>query len=251
LLSRLVQVQTPRPGLHVYYRCEVYGGNLKLARVLVNDPSGGPPTPKTVIEIKGEAGYCLTAPSPPSCHPTLRSYRFVSGQDLTTIPTITACERKILWECAKEFNTWQPPVRTRGPAPARRPGTADRPGDDFNERVDWARILEPHGWSWAGAGSGGAECWCRPGKVHGVSATTNHGGYDLLYVFSANAAPFEPDTAYTKFHAYALLKHDGDFNAAARALAGQGYGRHGRRTTQVDPYDRYGGYPMRSRRQGR
>jgi len=53
--------------------------------------------------------------------------------------------------------------------------------------------------------------WCRPGKKSGTSATTNFGGSDLLYVFSSNAEPFEQQTAYSKFHAYALLYHDGDF----------------------------------------
>src|SRR5262249_15239260 len=49
-----------------------------------------------------------------------------------------------------------------------------------------------------------------------------------------NAAPFEgasggkPCTPYNKFGAFALLNHGGDFKAAARDLAGQGYGDQGR-----------------------
>jgi hypothetical protein len=42
-------------------------------------------------------------------------------------------------------------------------------------------------------------------------------------VFSSNAWPFEPQTAYSKFAAYALLEHHGDFRAAARLLALKGY----------------------------
>jgi len=37
-------------------------------------------------------------------------------------------------------------------------------------------------------------------------------------VFSSSAAPFEPDTSYGKFAAFALVEHEGDFSAAARAL---------------------------------
>jgi hypothetical protein len=33
-----------------------------------------------------------------------------------------------------------------------------------------------------------------------------YAGSDLLYVFSSNAWPFEPEAAYTKFSAYALLE---------------------------------------------
>jgi hypothetical protein len=66
--------------------------------------------------------------------------------------------------------------------------------------------------------------WCRPGKDEGTSATTNYAGSGLLYVFSTNAAPFEADTAYTPFAAFAMLECGGDFVAAARTLRGQGYG---------------------------
>ena len=39
---------------------------------------------------------------------------------------------------------------------------------------------------------------------------------------------FEPDTAYSKFGALALLKHDGVSTDTARALAAEGYGEHTR-----------------------
>jgi hypothetical protein len=39
-----------------------------------------------------------------------------------------------------------------------------------------------------------------------------------------NAFPFEPEHAYTKFAAYTILSHRGDFTAAAKTLADAGYG---------------------------
>jgi hypothetical protein len=71
--------------------------------------------------------------------------------------------------------------------------------------------------------------WRRPRKDGaGWSATTgaceSKAGKQLFYVFSSNAAPFEAGTPYSKFGAYALLNHGGDFGAAAKALAGLGYG---------------------------
>jgi hypothetical protein len=121
-------------------------------------------------------------------------------------------------------------------------------GDDFNRRADWGDILRPHGWTYAGKGGGGSDQWCRPGKGRGTSATTNFGGSDLLFVFSTNADPFEEGKGYTKFSAYALLEHNGDFHAAARALARQGYGRvkkQGRRR-HADSFERYATYHVRS-----
>jgi hypothetical protein len=42
-------------------------------------------------------------------------------------------------------------------------------------------------------------------------------------VFSTNAHPFEPERAYHKFAAFALLNAGGDFIKAATILAHQGY----------------------------
>jgi len=110
------------------------------------------------------------------------------------------------------------------PAPATTRAEAQRPGNQFNARADWHAILEPHGWRCVGH-RGQTGYWRRPGRTEpGWSATTNFAGRGFLYVFSTNAAPFDPDTAYTPFAAYALLQHRGDFTAAAKALAAQGYG---------------------------
>ncbi|WP_227469342.1 hypothetical protein, partial [Actinomyces sp. HMSC065F12] len=46
-----------------------------------------------------------------------------------------------------------------------------------------------------------------------------------LYVFTTSTS-FQPETPYTKFAAYALLNHGGDYQAAARQLAHDGYGTH-------------------------
>ena len=104
----------------------------------------------------------------------------------------------------------------------------DRPGDHYNAREPWGDILCPYGWKLFHA-TAGAVYWCRPGKsLSGISASTGFckgpDGNDLLYVFSTSAAPFEAEASYSKFAAYALLNHRGDYAAAARALMHAGYG---------------------------
>jgi bifunctional DNA primase/polymerase-like protein len=237
LMARLVQVQTPRPGRHLYYRCAEYGGSEKLAYAPEVDATGRPvvddrgrPKRKTLIETKGEGGYCLVPPSPSACHPSRRRYLLAEGSpDLTQVPTITPAERNTLLTTARQLNRWTAPAPPRRQMPAA-PGGCGRPGDDFDEHADWADILEPYGWEAVGT-SGGTTYWRRPGKGDGVSATTGYcgaaKGADLLYVFSSNANPFEADTAYHKFAAFALLEHDGDFSAAAKALRSRGYGAGG------------------------
>lgn len=223
LLDRLVHVQTPRPGLHIYYRCQKIEGSQKLARI--PDPARDGKRPKTVIETKGEGGYCLAPPSPASCHPTQRCYLFTNGIGLTEVTEISPQERQVLLDAAKTFDVWSTvrPVRQRTHA-VQRSSENRRPGDDFNERADWADILQPFGWVYAGT-NGVADYWTRPDKAEGCSATTNYQESDLLYVFSTNADPFEQDISYSKFAAYALLNHDRDFIEAAAALKERGYGR--------------------------
>jgi hypothetical protein len=110
--------------------------------------------------------------------------------------------------------------------PAGVPDAELRPGDDFNLRgPDWKELLD--GWECVGQ-TGTERSWRRPGKDEGQSATAGHckkgDGAELFYVFTSNAPPFTQGEPYTKFAVYALLRHGGDFGAAARDLAAQGYG---------------------------
>jgi len=98
---------------------------------------------------------------------------------------------------------------------------ADRPGDDFNYRGDVRAVLEQFGWVRTKGGEN--EYWRRPGKTSGTSATLKD---RVFYVFSSNAAPFEPNRAYSPFAVYTLLHHGGDYEQAARSLRELGYGNH-------------------------
>lgn len=212
--------RTPSGGVHWLYRCETISGNTKLAQRSGPTTEDGKPTRKTLIETRGQGGYVIAAPSHGTVHPSGKPYESVSG-GLPSIVTITSEERADLWDLARAFDAFQD--RQRKPITDRTPGkTGTRPRDVFNERATWGEILEPHGWTYLYT-HGGTEYWRRPGKREGISATVNFGGSDLLYVFSSST-PLEPDTGYSKFAAYAHLNHDGDFTAAARALAEQGYG---------------------------
>jgi hypothetical protein len=237
LLRRLVQVQSPRPGRHVYYRCSEFGGSQKLAAAMM-ERADKPERPEkvTLIETKGEGGYCLVPPSPRWCHPSLKCYRLVEGSpDLMAVPVISPAERSVLLTAARSFNRCTTPVLSTAPrSPVRQAirscesGREGRPGDVFNQEADWEEILVPHGWVRAGS-SGNTTHWRRPGKDCGTSATTGHcqsseDGIDLFHVFSSNAEPFEEGRSYSKFTAYALLEHQGDLSAAARELRSRGYG---------------------------
>jgi hypothetical protein len=92
--------------------------------------------------------------------------------------------------------------------------------DAYSSTSSWADVLEPHGW----------ECldidpdedgtrWLHPAATSSCSATIRYG---CLFVYSTNTRfevtePGSPK-GYKKFRAYAVLNHNGDLRAAARAL---------------------------------
>lgn len=225
LVERLVIESSQSGGRHVAYRSTApVPGNRKLAQRTIIVASAEPViiagkryVPRrvgdhfevlcTLIETRGEGGLFLCAPTP--------GYRVEQGI-FEQIPVVSEAERNILIEAACSLNEAIPPTeRARGAA-----AVAGRPGDDFNERGEIREVLRRHGWQLVRGGEN--EYWRRPGKEQGWSATLRNG---ILYVFSSNAAPFEPDRAYAPFSVYTLLDHAGDFAAAAAALRADGFGQ--------------------------
>lgn len=212
---------TPR-GAHLMYRCPEIAGNTKLAR----DPHG-----KAFIETRGEGGYVIIAPSNGRVHPSGLDYQCVSGS-LATLQTITAIERRDLFELARSMDDApKPPIESHSERVDSHP--INRPGEDFNRRSSWNELLESHGWTRVFK-RGDTTYWRRPGKSTGVSATTGYAGTDYLYVFTSSTG-LDSDRAYTKFSVYALLNFSGDFRAATTALVKAGYGEPATRSAAVSP----------------
>lgn len=235
LVDRLVVETSPSGGWHVVYRCaEPVCGNLKLAQRREGldgpdevvrfgkrmkpraDQAGRWHIVQTLIETRGEGGLFLCAPT--------TGYQLVQSA-FTALPTLTMNERDVLLRCAAALNAILPaPIDPQPVSPS-----GERPGDDFNRRADFPALLQHHGWTLIQDGAN--QRWCRPGKTNSTSATLKDG---VFYVFSSNAAPFEPSRGYSPFAAYALLEHHGDFHAAATHLRSSGYGVPAANDVDVD-----------------
>ena len=214
--------ESPAAGIHWPYRCSEIGGNTKLARrpKVPEEMTHPEDKVKVLIETRGEGGFIITAPSYGDVHPSGRPYRLLRG-GFETIAAITPEERTSLFELARTFDRMEKQT-VKEPPPQKSSVSGLRPGDDFNARGDWANVLEPYGWRLVFE-RGEEGYWRRPGKDEGASATINFQGSDLLYVFSTST-PFDSERGYSKFSAYALLYHGGDYAAAAKTLSGMGYG---------------------------
>ncbi|WP_134324697.1 phage/plasmid primase, P4 family [Cumulibacter soli] len=222
--------QTPSGGVHYLYRVDgEVRGNTKLAR----DCAG-----EATIETRGAGGWVVIAPSAGRTHPTGKPWRVLVGGP-ATVPVITEDERDALHAIAAMLDETPPREEPHQPAATgilaqidEQPASigGKRPGDDFNERATWDDILTPHGWQKAHR-LGRGHAWTRPGKHvrDGTSATTNQAadGVDRFYVFSSST-DFDTETPYTKYAAYTLLNHGGDYKAAAKQLAKDGYGEQRR-----------------------
>jgi hypothetical protein len=208
LFKKLVIQTTQNNGFHVCYSCpeiEIPGN-----QVLAQYSNGE--SLKTLIETRGEGGYFLADPSP--------GYKLKQGK-FTHIAQITPSEREILLRCASLLNEYATPARSSKPSSNGQNRTGLSPGDDYNQRGDIRAFLESKGWTYTGS-QGDIERWRRPGKDRGNSASLLDG--KTFYNFSSNAHPLEPNQSYDLFGLYTFYEHGGDFKAAAKALAREGYG---------------------------
>lgn len=238
LMERLPIVRTGSGAFHVYFRHTVRNasgnppGGTKLARR--ENPSTG--KVETLVETRGHGHQVVAPGSHVDVHPAKRPYEHIAGPPLTETPNITAEEREIILKAARSFDQMPHTVQVdQDQSPRERPPEGrNLPGDAYDRTgPKWSEILEPKGWAFVKK-CGESERWARPGKEgDGCSATTNYDGHDLLTVFSENADPFEvwadpPQCErrqhYSKFSAYALLYHNGNFGEASDYLEAQGYG---------------------------
>jgi hypothetical protein len=102
LLERLVCEETPRGGRHYGYCCVEWAGSTTLARCPSGPDAHGRERFKTLIEVKGEGGQCVVAPTPAGVYPdhAERGYTLVHG-DWTRVPLISPKARRVLRACAQ------------------------------------------------------------------------------------------------------------------------------------------------------
>lgn len=220
---------TPSGGLHWLYKISdgAVPGNTKLARRA--GENGGV---DVFAETRGEGGFVITAPSGGSCHPSGGEWTLLRG-GIESIPTLTMSERNALHQVFTMFDEMPKPQTVAEDLAPKAEGGALSPGDDYNERMTWDEILLPLGWSKIYT-KGEATVWRRPGKNEGISATTNFGGNDKLFVFSTSTI-FDAEQSYSKFGAFAHINCGGDFKRAANELRNQGYGQSSLHTLDTLP----------------
>lgn len=236
LYERLTISKTGGGGDHALYRCEEVEGNLKLAMRAIEVPEGTKNakrdgdrwiTEKTLFETRGQGGQIVAPGSPLSVHDSGQPYKWIQG-DETTIPTMTPAERELLLGLARALNEYHPKEEKRERTEYKKAERCNteglKPGDDYSERGDPLEVLLNHGWTISHQ-RGSVVFLKKPGaKGKGHHATLHAVAHNVFYNFSTSVTPFDHKRGYSAFQVYALLEHNGDFKAAAKALAAMGYG---------------------------
>lgn len=205
-------------GLHIYWSlidAMLFPQGLALARSLLRrlaimlEADLAAAEPARILRVPASLNHKYDPPRPVAITHWAPSLRYSVGQFETMLADVADGRRKDGGPRLVIAPDSSPAGRFNG----------SRPSDEFNRRARWSAILEPRGWQLYHA-SGDYRLWTRPGKSRaaGPSASTNYRGNGLLHVFSSNAAPFVADCNYSKFAAFALLEHAGDFARAAAEI---------------------------------
>jgi uncharacterized protein YaaR (DUF327 family) len=233
--SSLLIAQTKSGGYHIYYRCSLIQGNLKLAnRPTTRDEKNATYTKeiesgatkekalrvaendkvRVLIETRGQGGYVVAPPTP--------GYSYIQGEP-GNIPILTPEERDSLLSIAKSFNELpqaEPKVSTPTTVTPSSPGLS--PFEDYNERGDVVDYLEDKGWKVVRR-TAQKIYLLRPGDTTSAYSGNFHTELRTLRIFSSSTE-FDPDTAYNPSQVFSLLECSGDNRLAYRSLLELGYG---------------------------
>ncbi|MHC4377761.1 MAG: bifunctional DNA primase/polymerase, partial [Planctomycetota bacterium] len=233
----LTVCSTMNGGYHIFYRCDAVQGNQKLAMrpatteemdkhnaSATNKLDNPNRLPQVLIETRGEGGYVLITPTP--------GYSVEYGA-MKSIPEITQEQRYNLLMNARRFDEVEVPaseIDIQAKKQAIQSGKA--PWDDYNEKQDITSLLESYGWSVVYEDSARVHM-LRPGDSSTKTSGNYHKQHNLFRCHSTSTC-LPPDKSLTASAIYTYYEHGGDFKAATKELASQGFGDQQVSTLTVD-----------------
>jgi hypothetical protein len=204
--NQLTCAKTPSGGFHAYLRTSV----IKKGTVFSRYSDGN-----TMIEMRGQGQYCAVYPSP--------NYIKLAGPELEELDSMDESSFEFILEVCKSYD--QAHTDAKESSELRKwPEKWDdsNPIGNFNNnQADYAKeLLTNAGWKKIALRRDGIETWQRPGKGidEGISATFG-AKFNMFYVFSSNAYPFQANTGYNPFQIYSILEHNGDWKKAKDAIS--------------------------------
>ncbi len=209
-------VATRGGGVHVWIRCAGGAPEGEKLAAAATFPDKSLPHNGLLVETRGSNNqYAIVPPSP-------------GWEYLPFSPEIAAIEETDDWQsllAAARMLDERPIVIESSSTKKSKDGT--RPGDDYKVSGEsFADLLTRNGWTELRRTSkGGRTCWVRPGKSKGISGTLTADGE--IFTCFTSSTPLQQGKHYSKFGALVALEFAGDFSAAAKQLASNGFGERG------------------------
>jgi hypothetical protein len=203
--GKLTCFKTPSAGYHLYFR---YDG------ILSGTAYSRWADKEVMIELRGNGQYIACAPSD--------GYEYIKGVEFTKLDYIEKEELDHLIILSQTYNELELSNNTHTKSDKLWPEKWDDStvqGKFNNEQGEYAKqLLIESGWKFERKRRhDGVELWIRPGKEEGTSATFGK-MFNMFYVFSQNALPFEAEKAYSPFDIYKILKFNGNWQTAKDSL---------------------------------
>ena len=168
---------------------------------------------RVLIETRESKSYFLVYPT--------TGYSLIKGK----LHTITAEEHDLILEAARSLNEYNPPVNDhkRVRTESKFTNKGDSPFAKFDENGDVLKVLASNGWQ-VKKSYGNAIPLKRPGDSSALKSADYYPDNKTLVVYSTSTI-FPTGECMSPSYVYTLLEHNGDWAAAATALAKLGYGK--------------------------
>ncbi len=229
---------TMNKGYHILYKYEVEdetkrAGNLELAKriIKVKDKDGNlKEIEKALIETRGAGGYVFCYPGNVEAKLTYFDIQTVSKEDRDKAINIARSLNEV-----KAAPVYKPKPRPKAPIDS----SGDvKPGDAYNERHDVWEVIKDD-FKIVEVKTNYTTILRTNGRTTSKDSGKIFKDTGKLYLHTPNTI-YPPKQDLTAFQAYTYKHHGGDFAAAARELARQGYGHqesdYTPRTSLIDTY---------------
>jgi hypothetical protein len=200
--------KTPSGGFHAYLKTphDIKG-------TVISKYTDG----NTMIEMRGKGQYCASPPS--------YGYAMLTNLELSEIGTMEKHEFDWVISYCSTFNKHgEFQLLDEKKSERKWPDKWDdsKPEGNFNNtQADYAKqLLHSIGWKKLFTRYDGVEMWQRPGKTPDQGASATFGAkFNMFYVFTKKAEPFEEQRAYSPFQIFTIIEHNGDWKKAKDAIS--------------------------------
>lgn len=243
LLSRVLIEETKSGGFHIAYRTHVWAPSEHLAMRHGSDQEQEEAYQKAFEKTKDEQharrqakNYhrilveTLSSKHPCTIYPT-EGYTLRRG-DWTQVPEISAEDRNVLLDAARELNEFYPEPDPVYEDKSLSAVYSESPFEAYNQTDAFLQVLEQNGWKRLARSRGKYVGFVAPDSKSGMQNASYRQDNNRFYVFTPNTL-LQPNVALSPVDIYLTYRASGDKKQAYSMLLSEGYGKKADRAMPV------------------